>query len=137
MPNMPAFVEKGMTCLVSNNLTSKRNKIIAGDLFKFVGKIIWLKKESDMDKVTAVSGSGPAYYFLFIEHLISEATKLGLKKNVALELVCQTALGSIDLLLKSKRSVGELRRSIAIKGGTTEAAINIFEKKSQFKKIMQ
>ena len=67
MPNMPAIVEKGMTCLVANNLTSKQNIIIASNLFKFVGKIIWLNKESDIDKVTAVSGSGPAYYFLFIE----------------------------------------------------------------------
>jgi len=136
MPNMPAFVEKGMTCLISNNLTSKRNKIIAGNLFKTVGKIIWLDKELDIDKVTAVSGSGPAYFFLFIEHLLSQAIKLGLKKKIALELIYQTALGSIHLLLKSKRSAEELRKSIAVKGGTTEAAINIFNKKEQFKKII-
>ena len=136
MPNMPAFVEKGMTCLVSNNLTSKENKAIASNLFKPVGKIIWLDKESDIDKVTAVSGSGPAYYFLFIEHLISAAAKLGLKTKIAEELVYQTAFGSIDLLLKGKKSSRELRKIIAVKGGTTEAAINIFERKSQFKKII-
>ena len=67
MPNMPALVEKGMTCLISNNLTSNKNKIIASNLFKFVGKTFWLNNESDIDKVTAVSGSGPAYFFLFIE----------------------------------------------------------------------
>jgi len=136
MPNMPALVEKGMTCLISNNLTSKKNIIVVSNLFKSVGKIYWLNKESDIDKVTAVSGSGPAYYFLFIENLISGSIKLGLKKRVAEELVLQTAFGSIDLLLKSKKSAGELKRSIAIKGGTTEAAINIFERKAQFKKII-
>ena len=136
MPNMPALVEKGMTCLISNNLTSNKNKIIASNLFKFVGKTFWLNNESDIDKVTAVSGSGPAYFFLFIENIISESIKLGLKKKVAEQLVLQTALGSIDLLLKSKKSAGELKNSIAVKGGTTEAAINIFESKSLFKKII-
>jgi len=137
MPNMPALVEKGMTCLVSNKLiTSKKNKIIASNLFKIVGKIFWLDKESDIDKVTAISGSGPAYYFLFIEYLISEAIKLGLKKKVAQELVIQTALGSIELLLKSTKSAEELKKGIAVKGGTTEAAISIFERKALFKKII-
>ena len=136
MPNMPAIVEKGMTCLVANNLTSKQNRIIASNLFKFVGKIIWLNKESDIDKVTAVSGSGPAYYFLFIEYLISEAVKLGLKRKIAEELVCQTAFGSIDLLLKVKKNTRELIKIIAVKGGTTEAAINIFLKEEKFKKII-
>ena len=136
MPNMPAFVEKGITCLVSNSLTTKKNIIIARKLFKSVGKIIWSDRESDIDKVTAISGSGPAYFFLFLEYLIFEAVRLGLKKKVAEELVYQTAYGSIDLLLKSNKSAKELRKRIAVKGGTTEAAINIFEKKLQFKKII-
>ena len=136
MPNMPALVEKGMTCLISNNLTSNKNKIIASNLFKFVGKTFWLNNESDIDKVTAVSGSGPAYYFLFIEYLISEAVKLGLKRKIAEELVCQTAFGSIDLLLKAKNNTRELIKSIAVKGGTTEAAIKIFLKDEKFKKII-
>ena len=136
MPNMPALVLKGMTCLISNNMTTEKNKKIVESLFQCVGKTIWLKKESDIDKVTAISGSGPAYYFLFIEHLISESIKLGLKPKVAKELIYQTALGSIDLLTNNTKSAHELRKNIAVKGGTTEAAINVFEKNSKFRKII-
>ena len=136
MPNMPALVEKGMTCFVSNNLTNKSQKLLASKLFKVVGKVIWLNEELDIDKITAISGSGPAYYFLFIEQIISEAIKLGLKKSVAKELVYQTALGSIHMLHKSERSAEELKKIIAVKGGTTEAAINVFENKSKFRTII-
>ena len=73
---MPALVEKGMTCLISNNLTSNKNKMIASNLFRFVGKTFWLNNESDIDKVTAVSGSGPAYFFLFIENRVVNPRRL-------------------------------------------------------------
>jgi len=136
MPNMPALVQKGITCFVANKITNKKNRKIANELFSKVGKTIWLKKESDIDKVTAISGSGPAYYFLFIENLILEAIKLGIKSNIAKELVYQTALGSIELLFKDKKSAQELKNIIAVKGGTTEAAIHVFEKNSKFKKII-
>jgi len=136
MPNLPAQVKKGITCLVANNMTTKKNRNIAKDLFINVGKTIWLKKESDIDKVTAISGSGPAYFFLFIQYLISKAIQLGLKPNISKELVYQTALGSIDLLIKDNKNALELRKKIAITGGTTEAAINVFEKNLKFKKII-
>ena len=136
MPNLPALVEEGISCLVSNNLVSKKNKIIASNLFKAVGKIMWLDKESDIDKVTAISGSGPGYFFLFMEHIINSAIKLGIKPKIAEKLVYQTTYGSISLLLSSKKKVKELRKNIAIKGGTTEAAINAFEKNKLFKKLI-
>ena len=136
MPNMGAFTNQSMTSLVANKFTTKKNKLIASDLFKSVGKIIWLKNEKDIDKVTAVSGSVPAYFFLFVELLISQATKLGLKKNIAKELVYQTAIGSIDLLIKSNKNADVLKNNIAVKGGTTEAAIKIFEKNAKLKKII-
>lgn len=135
MPNMPAFVGKGMTCLISNKLVTKKNKLIASALFKSVGDIVWLNNEIDIDKVTAISGSGPAYFFLFIEYLTYAANNLGLSKEVSKKLVYQTAFGSIDLLLKSKKSAKELKNNIAVKGGTTEAAIKIFEKNNHFRKI--
>ena len=137
MPNMPALVGKGMSCLISNKATSRKNKIITKNLFEIIGKTIWLKKESELDKITAISGSGPAYYFIFIEYLESVAKELGITSINAKKLVYQTALGSIELLVKDKRSAKQLKESIAIKGGTTEAAINIFEKKSQFKNIIR
>jgi len=137
MPNMPALVERGMSCLVSNKLTSKKNKKIAKELFDIVGKTIWLKKESDLDKITAISGSGPAYLFMFIEYFESVARDLGFTSVIAKQLVYQTALGSIELLVKDIRSAKQLKESIAVKGGTTEAAINVFEKNSLFKKIIK
>ena len=137
MPNMPVFVKKGMSCLVSNKLTSAKNKKTSKELFDELGKTLWLKKESDLDKVTAISGSGPAYYFLFIEYLESIAKELGFTPLMARQLVYQTALGSIELLLQDKRSAQQLKKTIAIQGGTTEAAISVFEKKSQFKKIIR
>ena len=137
MPNMPALVERGMSCLVSNKLTSKKNKKIAKKLFDIVGKTIWLKKESDLDKITAISGSGPAYLFMFIEYFESVARDLGFTSVIAKQLVYQTALGSIELLVKDMRSAKQLKESIAVKGGTTEAAINVFEKNSLFKKIIK
>ena len=137
MPNMPAFVEKSMSCLVAGKLTSKKNKTIANKLFDSVGSILWLPKESDLDKITAISGSGPAYYFLFIECMESIAMDYGFNKASAKLLIYQTALGSISLLSKDIRSASELKKSIAIKGGTTEAAIKVFEKKSVFKNIIK
>ena len=127
MPNMPAFANKN---------ASNKNKYIAENLFKNVGKVLWLKKEADIDKVTAISGSGPGYFFLFIEHLLSESSKLGLNSEKIKLLVYQTALGSIELLIKSDKTAKQLRKSIAIKGGTTEAAINIFEKNKKLKKLI-
>ena len=136
MPNMPAFVNKGMTCLISNKNVSKINKNIAGNLFKNVGKILWLKKEVDIDKVTAISGSGPGYFFLFINFLEKAAAELGFNERILKQLVHQTALGSIRLLVSDNKSAEKLAQNIAIKGGTTEAAIKIFKKDNQLKKII-
>lgn len=136
MPNLPALIAEGATCLYANKLTSIKNRILVKNLFQSVGTVTWLKKESDLDKVTAISGSGPAYFYLFIEYLISESTKLGIKKNIIEKLVYQTALGSINLLVKNKKEAYDLRKGIAVKGGTTEAAINVFIKNNNFKKII-
>ncbi len=137
MPNMPALINKGVTCLVSNKFLTKKNKFFSSNLFKNVGKIIWLNNENDLDKITAISGSGPAYYFLFIDLFQKVACELGLNKIVARTLVEETALGSINLLLQSKKNAAELTKMIAIKGGTTEAAINSFRKNDLFKKTIK
>ena len=136
MPNMPAFIAKGMTCLVSNKLTTRKNKNIATALFRHVGKVLWLKNENLVDKVTAISGSGPGYIFLFVDLLEKSALKLGLKKKIARELIYQTIIGSMQLLINKNESAEQFTKKIAIKGGTTEAAIRIFNKKNQFKNII-
>ena len=136
MPNMPAFVEEGMSCLVSNKEVSRQNKNKASVLFNVVGKILWFKHEKELDKVTAISGSGPGYFFLFINFLEKAAAELGFNERILKQLVHQTALGSIRLLVSDNKSAEKLAQNIAIKGGTTEAAIKIFKKDNQLKKII-
>ena len=86
--------------------------------------------------MTAISGSGPGYFFLFIDLLERTAIKLGFTNKIAKQLVYQTALGSIQLLISSSKSAQKLTKDIAIQGGTTEAAIKIFKKNNQLKKII-
>tara|TARA_Y100000590_G_scaffold273205_1_gene306725 strand:+ start:1110 stop:1916 length:807 start_codon:yes stop_codon:yes gene_type:complete len=136
MPNMPALIEEGMSCLVANNDTSILNKNKSMQLFKIVGKVLFLKNEKELDKVTAISGSGPGYYFLFIHYLEKAAKKIGFSKKISSLLVQQTALGSIKLLLNEKKSSIELANNIAIKGGTTEAALRQFKKKNKLNNII-
>tara|TARA_Y100000590_G_scaffold465179_1_gene636719 strand:- start:2601 stop:3410 length:810 start_codon:yes stop_codon:yes gene_type:complete len=135
MPNMPVTIELGMSCIYYNKATSKTNRLKAVSLFKNVGKILILNKEEDIDKVTAISGSGPGYFFLFINMLEIAAMKLGFNSKTSRELVTQTALGSILLLIKSGKKSKDLQNNISIKGGTTEAAINYFNK-NKIKKII-
>ena len=101
MPNMPAMVQEGVSCLVNNKNTSKKNINIVTDLFGKIGKIYWLSSEKELDKVTAISGSGPGYYFLFIDLLEKAAIKLGFTQKIAKALVYQTAFGSIKLLISN------------------------------------
>ncbi len=135
MPNLPAIVEESMSCLVANKYLSKSNKNKVNLLFSKAGKVLWLKNEKELDKVTAISGSGPAYFYLFIEYFEKACQKLGFTETVSKNLVFQTALGSLKLLSVDKRSAQDLRKNIAIKGGTTEAALKILMKNNDFNKI--
>ena len=123
MPNMPALIRKGISCIVSSNNLSSNNKKKINDLFLKVGKTIWLKNENQIDKATAVSGSGPGYVFALINSFEKAAQKLGFSKNQSRELVLTTILGSIYLMQQTKKEPYELEKLIAVKGGTTEAGI--------------
>jgi len=127
MPNTPALVGKGATGLFANEFVSGEQKDLAKTLMDGVGISVWVENESDIDTVTAVSGSGPAYYFLFMEAMQETAAELGLSDDVARQLICQTALGAADLAMKSTDSIAELRRKVTSPNGTTEAAIKSFE----------
>jgi len=135
MPNMPAIIGEGMTCLVNGKFISKNDKTKINSLFKWTGKYLWLKNENDLEKVTSISGSGPGYFFLFINCLEKAAKKIGFKENIARELAYQTAIGS-SLLLKEGLNSLELEKRIAIAGGTTEAALKTFKKKKALEKIV-
>ncbi|PPR42273.1 MAG: hypothetical protein CFH21_01161, partial [Alphaproteobacteria bacterium MarineAlpha5_Bin11] len=123
MPNLPASVGKGVSCLCSNRNVSKKHKGYIDKLFKSVGKSFWIKSEKTVDKITAISGSGPAYFYYFIEGLERAGLKLGLNRELSRELSKHTAFGAIDLMEKSNAEAMYMRKKIAITGGTTEAAI--------------
>jgi len=125
MPNMPAQIGEGVTALCKGkNATAADLKKAAG-ILKNVGRTVEVK-ESLMDAVTAVSGSGPAYVFLFAELMQKAAVDLGLTKKQARELVIQTLSGSAAQLQKTNEDAGRLREKVTSKGGTTAAALKVF-----------
>ena len=128
MPNMPAMINQGMSCFFANKNVTKKNKEFVNSLFLNVGKTLWLKNESEINKVTAISGSGPGYIFLIIDAFEKAALQLDLGEAATKELVHQTFLGSINLLLEEKQNASILAKNIAVKGGTTEAGLNKFKK---------
>ena len=127
MPNTPALVGKGATGLYSNEIVSSTQKDLAKSLMDSVGISVWVNNEIDIDTVTAVSGSGPAYFFLFMEAMQETATELGLSEDVAQRLIYQTALGAAELAIQSDEATSALRRKVTSPGGTTETAIKTFE----------
>ena len=133
MPNMPALIGEGVSCLVSNKGISKNNKKIINDLFLKVGKTIWLKNEIEIDKATAISGSGPGYVFTLIDAFEKASQKIGFSKKISREMVLSTILGSLRLMESTKEEPKDLADSIAVKGGTTEAGIKILQKNKPYK----
>jgi len=123
MPNTPALVQSGMTGLVANEETNEEQRNLAESILRSVGNTLWFEDEAKLDAVTAVSGSGPAYYFLVMEAMQDAAQKLGLSGDEARLLVLQTAFGAAKLALESEDDAGVLRQRVTSKGGTTEAAL--------------
>lgn len=128
MPNTPAQVGQGMSVWTATAAVSAGQKAVAGSMLKAMGKEIMVGDEDFIDKATAVSGSGPAYLFLFVEALAQAAESLGFSPEVASELVLQTVLGSSQFLAESGRTPAELRKMVTSPGGTTAAALAVFEK---------
>jgi len=127
MPNTPALVGRGATALYANDHTSDGQKTLAESLLSAVGMAVWLQDEQDIDAVTALSGSGPAYFFLLMEAMQEAALDMGLDAETARQLTCQTALGAAELAAGSTATAAELRRQVTSPGGTTERALNQFE----------
>ncbi|MEQ1544813.1 pyrroline-5-carboxylate reductase [Methyloglobulus sp.] len=127
MPNTPALVLTGATALHANDKVSSEQRDLAETILRAVGIALWVDDESELDAVTAVSGSGPAYYFLLMEAMEKVAVELGLSEATARLLIQQTALGAAKIALESSESPGELRRRVTSPGGTTQQAIETFE----------
>jgi pyrroline-5-carboxylate reductase len=126
MPNTPALVLTGATVLHSNNNVDLVQNDLAESILRSVGIALWVKNESELDAVTAVSGSGPAYFFLLMEAMEKTALELGLNPEMARLLVQQTALGAAKIALESEESPKQLRNRVTSPGGTTESAIEAF-----------
>ena len=128
MPNTPAQIQSGITGLFATTVISKTEKKIAEKILGAVGKYIWVNNETDLHAVTAVSGSGPAYFFYIIEALQKAATQVGLDENLARMLVNETAIGAAKMTLtETTKTAEQLRREVTSPGGTTAAAISILE----------
>lgn len=127
MPNTPAMVGMGATGLIANKQTSMDDKNLAQNILAAVGIALWLENENQIDAVTALSGSGPAYYFLVMEAMIAAGISLGLDAQTARTLTLQTALGAATMAQRSDVAPAELRRRVTSPGGTTEQALRCFE----------
>ena len=128
MPNTPAQIGEGMTVWTAANEVTGQQKEQAGSILGALGKEIYVADEKYLDMATAVSGSGPAYFFLFVETLTEAAVSIGLARDVARELVLQTMLGAGHLIRQSGKEPSELRRMVTSPGGTTAEALRQFEK---------
>lgn len=135
MPNMPGLIGEGITGVSKGRLATASDESLAVNILSTIGQVVKVK-ESQIDAITAVSGSGPAYVFLFVEQWIKAAVKLGFTYDQAKQLVYQTLLGSAHLLMKSEFEAGVLREKVTSKGGTTAAALEVFSK-AKFEQIFK
>lgn len=127
MPNTPALLQCGTTGLFANEQVSESQKQQAEQIMQAVGLVIWVTDEEQLNAVTAVSGSGPAYFFLLMEAMQQAGEKLGLPADIAQQLVSQTALGAARMATESDVSPAQLRQQVTSRGGTTEQAILSFQ----------
>ena len=128
MPNTPALIGYGVTGTFAAPDVNAEEKEFTNRILTAVGKVVWVEKESDINTVTAASGSSPAYFFLFMQYLIEHTKEMGLSEEQARTLVVETALGAGQMAIKNADvSLETLRAQVTSKGGTTFAAISKFE----------
>jgi pyrroline-5-carboxylate reductase len=137
MPNLPALVGQGVTVLCANDNVSDNHKKRADALFKSVGETFWIDDESLLDAVTAISGSGPAYVFYFMESLIKAGIKLGLPQELATMLANSTVRGSAELAHSSDKTVQQLKEQVISPNGTTEAGLKILAASDGLEKLVE
>ncbi|MET0122498.1 MAG: pyrroline-5-carboxylate reductase [Candidatus Thiodiazotropha sp. 6PLUC9] len=128
MPNTPAMIQSGATGLYASPGVSENQRNQAESILRAVGLTRWVENESLIDAVTAVSGSGPAYFFLVMEAIEESAKSMGLDEESARLLTLQTALGAARMAIESSDSPAMLRQKVTSPGGTTERALDILEK---------
>lgn len=129
MPNTPALVQSGAAALYANAAVSGEERNLAESILRAVGLTVWVEDEALMDAVTALSGSGPAYFFLVMEAMEQAAVHLGLPRETARLLTLQTAFGAAKMALESVEDAATLRARVTSPGGTTERAIGVLEQR--------
>ena len=127
MPNTPSLVGKGAAGLFANDQVSDEQKTMVQTVFESIGTALWVEDENLLHGVTALSGSGPAYFFLMLEALESAATDAGVEPATARKLAIQTMAGAAEMAARSEHDPAQLKRNVMSPGGTTERAINTFE----------
>ena len=140
MPNTPALVGKGMTALFARPAVTAADRLAVAQVIETTGDYLWLEQEAQLDAVTALSGSGPAYVFYFIEAMIEAGTGMGLSREQAQQLAIKTFTGASELAQSSDEAPEVLRARVTSKGGTTYAALTSMEQsgvKQQFIHAMQ
>lgn len=127
MPNTPALVQSGATALYANELVKEAQRALAESIMRAVGMTLWVHDEAQMDAVTALSGSGPAYFLLVMEAVEQAGVALGLSPDTARLLTLETAFGTAKLALESAEDVGVLRARVTSPGGTTEQGVKVLQ----------
>ncbi|MCW8901208.1 MAG: pyrroline-5-carboxylate reductase [Gammaproteobacteria bacterium] len=127
MPNTPSLVLSGASGLFANSGVSEKQKEISESILRAVGMAVWVKTETELDAVTALSGSGPAYFFMVLEAMEKAGEELGLPADTARLLAIQTGFGATKLALEIDEDPASLRKKVTSPGGTTEQAIKTFE----------
>ncbi|WP_420713724.1 pyrroline-5-carboxylate reductase [Acinetobacter sp. MD2(2019)] len=128
MPNTPALVQTGAHGMYADASVSEQDRQLATQILAATGLGLWVDEESQIDAVTAVSGSGPAYFFYLMESMIRAGKNLGLDEKVATALTLQTALGAAQMAISSDQSPSVLRQNVTSPNGTTQAALEVFDR---------
>ena len=127
MPNTPSQLGLGMSGMFASNEVNTEQKAASDKLMSAVGKVIWLETEDKINAITAIAGSAPAYFFLFMEAMQAKAEAYGFDKQTSRKIVQQTALGAANMVVEnSELDISTLRENVTSKGGTTQAALNTF-----------
>lgn len=126
MPNSPAELGMGMTAFATSSLIPYEQLRKAEHVLGTTGRSLYLENEAELDAVTALSGSGPAYFFYIVKHMIEAGKQMGFDEATASLFVKQTMLGAFHLINNGNKSLDDLIKSVASKGGTTEAALSVF-----------
>lgn len=127
MPNLPAAIGRGVSGLYAPEAIDRSGRDLVEKLMRAAGEVVWVRTEADIDSVTAVSGSGPAYFFLLSEALAEAGEAIGLDKDAAAALARATLAGAGTLIAAETRSPAEMRKAVTSPGGTTEAALSVFD----------